>query len=223
MSSSKTSNPPDRFKLAVVGTGAVGKSAITIQFTQNIFDTDEVYDPTIEDAYYVKRMIDGVSCELEIVDTAGQDDYVALRDTYMKSCYGFALVFDLTSQTTLEELKIFVEQINRIKMEENKPVNGNYFPAVLLGNKCDLNYSLTEKEVTNYMKKELGIHVPVLFTSAKTRTNIEEAFEVLIKEMRIFRDAQSGKPPKKESGGLFGSISSHKDSDRDLQAFKEQE
>ncbi|EFC47605.1 ras family small GTPase, partial [Naegleria gruberi] len=171
--------------MIIVGTGAVGKSAITIQFTQNIFDRQETYDPTIEDAYYCKRMIDGVGVELEIVDTAGQDDYIALRDTWMKSCYGFILVFDLTSYRTLEELKIFVEQIKRTKLDENKPLsNGNIFPGIILGNKCDLNFELSEKDVASFMKQELDIQVPILFTSAKTRVNIDEAFETVIREMR---------------------------------------
>ena len=37
------------YKLVVLGTGGVGKSALTVQFVQNIFV--ERYDPTIEDSY----------------------------------------------------------------------------------------------------------------------------------------------------------------------------
>ena len=45
------------YKIFVVGDGGVGKSALTIQFLQNEF-IDE-YDPTIEDSYRMKVVIDG--------------------------------------------------------------------------------------------------------------------------------------------------------------------
>ncbi|KAL9652651.1 hypothetical protein ABK040_003954 [Willaertia magna] len=185
---STQNNKIDNFRIAVVGTGAVGKSAITIQFTHNVFDSEEVYDPTIEDAYYAKRQIDGKPVELEIVDTAGQDDYIALRDTYMKNCFGFLLVFDITQELTLQELTKFVEQIKRIKEAQEEPLD---FPCVIVGNKCDLNYKLTEKEIYNFIKNnlELSNAVPLFLTSAKNRVNIDETFEALVKEMRKKRRA----------------------------------
>ena len=49
------------YKLVVLGTGGVGKSALTVQFVQNIFV--ERYDPTIEDSYrkQVKNRVYGVA------------------------------------------------------------------------------------------------------------------------------------------------------------------
>jgi small GTP-binding protein len=49
----------------------VGKSALTIQLIQNHF-VDE-YDPTIEDSYRKQVVIDGETCLLDILDTAGQE------------------------------------------------------------------------------------------------------------------------------------------------------
>lgn len=66
------------YKLVVVGDGAVGKSALTIQFIQAHFVTD--YDPTIEDNYRKQCAVDGEVVMLDILDTAGQDEYAALRD-----------------------------------------------------------------------------------------------------------------------------------------------
>ena len=57
------------YKLVVLGSGGVGKSALTVQFVQDIFV--EKYDPTIEDKYRKQVEIDGQSCVLEILDTAG--------------------------------------------------------------------------------------------------------------------------------------------------------
>jgi len=39
----------DNWRVAVLGDGGVGKTALAVQFTLNCFV--ETYDPTIEDAY----------------------------------------------------------------------------------------------------------------------------------------------------------------------------
>lgn len=57
------------YKIVVLGSGGVGKSALTVQFVQGIFV--EKYDPTIEDSYRKQVEVDGQQCMLEILDTAG--------------------------------------------------------------------------------------------------------------------------------------------------------
>lgn len=62
------------YKLVVLGSGGVGKSALTVQFVQGIFV--EKYDPTIEDSYRKQIEIDNRQCMLEILDTAGTVSFV---------------------------------------------------------------------------------------------------------------------------------------------------
>ena len=57
------------YKIVVLGSGGVGKSALTVQFVQGIFV--EKYDPTIEDSYRKQVEVEGQQCMLEILDTAG--------------------------------------------------------------------------------------------------------------------------------------------------------
>lgn len=64
------------YKLVVLGSGGVGKSALTVQFVQGIFV--EKYDPTIEDSYRKKVEIDNEQCILEILDTAGTVCFIYL-------------------------------------------------------------------------------------------------------------------------------------------------
>jgi len=66
----------------VLGSGGVGKSAITVQFVQGVFV--EKYDPTIEDSYRKNVEVDGSQYLLEILDTAGTEQFTAMRDLYMK-------------------------------------------------------------------------------------------------------------------------------------------
>lgn len=93
--------------------GGVGKSALTVQFVKNYFVS--TYDPTIEDTFRKTIPIDGQDCLVEILDTAGADTFVALKELYMKSGQGFILVFSLTHLGSVNELGPLREQIMRIK------------------------------------------------------------------------------------------------------------
>uniref|UniRef100_A0A8C9I051 Small monomeric GTPase n=1 Tax=Piliocolobus tephrosceles TaxID=591936 RepID=A0A8C9I051_9PRIM len=57
------------YKLVVLGSGGIGKSALMFQFVQGIFV--EKYDPTIEDSYRKQVEVDCQQCMLKILDTAG--------------------------------------------------------------------------------------------------------------------------------------------------------
>uniref|UniRef100_A0A915EQK2 Uncharacterized protein n=1 Tax=Ditylenchus dipsaci TaxID=166011 RepID=A0A915EQK2_9BILA len=104
------------YKLVVVGDGGVGKSSLTIQLVQNQFIED--YDPTVEDSYRKEVFIDGQVALLDILDTAGQEEYSAMRDQYMRSGEGFLLVFALDQLTSFESIQRYQEQIMRIKDSE---------------------------------------------------------------------------------------------------------
>jgi GTPase KRas protein len=64
----------------------------------------EEYDPTIEDSYRKHAKIDEVTCFLEILDTAGQEEYKALRDQYMRTGDGFVLVYSIVDSKTFQEM-----------------------------------------------------------------------------------------------------------------------
>ena len=68
--------------------------------------------------------IDGKSCRLEIIDTAGTEQFRAMRDIYMKDGDGFILVYDITDAASLEDLKLMRAQIARYDkscMQDNRP------------------------------------------------------------------------------------------------------
>ena len=77
------------------------------------------YDPTIEDSYKKQVIIDGETCFLDIIDTAGQEDeYIALGDEYMKTGEGFLIVFAVNNAQSLEKIAAYREQIKRAKDAE---------------------------------------------------------------------------------------------------------
>jgi len=178
------------YKLVILGEGGVGKSALTIQLTQNHFITE--YDPTIENSYRKQVNIDDETCMLDILDTAGQEEYSAMRDQYIRSGQGFIIVYSITSKPSFENLNSFHDQILRVKDEDS-------FPVVILGNKCDLE---KDREVATQEGKAFAdsIGAPFYETSAKNRINVEEGFYQLVRQVRKWNAmvAEEEDPNKKK-------------------------
>ncbi|KAI9498461.1 ras related protein 1b [Zychaea mexicana] len=175
------------YKLVVLGSGGVGKSALTVQFVQSIFV--EKYDPTIEDSYRKQVEVDGQQCMLEILDTAGTEQFTAMRDLYMKSGQGFLLVFSITSMVTLTDLQELREQIMRVKDSDNVPM-------VLVGNKCDLEEErMVSREQGMMLSQEWG-GKPFYETSAMYKINVDEVFFDLVRQ--INRQMPSREKQKKK-------------------------
>ncbi|KAI9313373.1 ras-like protein 3 [Dichotomocladium elegans] len=171
------------YKIIIVGGGGVGKSALTIQFIQSHF-VDE-YDPTIEDSYRKQTVIDDETALLDVLDTAGQEEYSAMREQYMRNGEGFILVYSITSRLSFDEIKTFYEQIRRVKDRE-------FFPMVLVGNKSDLEL---DRQVSSQEGKDLAktYCCPFVETSAKQRIHVDEAFHDVVREIRRMNKDQEAR------------------------------
>lgn len=157
-------------KVVVMGSSGVGKTAITSQFVINEFYED--YEPTRADTYQKKVQYNGLDILLHILDTAGQEDYTAIRDNYIQSGDGFLCVFSLTDIESFKVTEEFREQIFRVKNNEN-------VPFVLVGNKYDLKDSRNVPsnsclEMANFW------NVPYFEVSAKNKMNVDDVFYELI-------------------------------------------
>ena len=91
------------YKVVVLGSGGVGKSALTVKFVSGTFM--EKYDPTIEDFYRKEIEVDGAPSVLEILDTAGTEQFASMRDLYIKNGQGFVIVYSITSLQTFQDIK----------------------------------------------------------------------------------------------------------------------
>ncbi|KAG4423068.1 ras-domain-containing protein [Cadophora sp. DSE1049] len=180
------------YKLVVLGDGGVGKTALTIQLTLQHFV--ETYDPTIEDSYRKQVVIDGQSCMLEVLDTAGQEEYTALRDQWIRDGEGFVLVYSISSRSSFTRIQRFHNQIQRVK--ESSASSPSYpgspissvapsapVPIMLVGNKSD---RVTEREVSTQeghaLARELGCEF--VEASAKNCINVEKAFYDVVRQLR---------------------------------------
>jgi small GTP-binding protein len=182
---------PNEFRAVVVGAGGVGKSALTVRFVQGNFV--EKYDPTIEDSYRKQMEVDKQVCMLDIMDTAGQEEYNALRDSYMKTGQGFLIVYDISASQSFELATKLHLQVLRLK--EDTPD----IPIILVGNKSDLDKNrkvAPEKAQAFADQHKLGF----VETSAKTNANVTEVFMDLVRRMRQWRELHPSQAPAKKSG-----------------------
>ncbi|KAL2079840.1 hypothetical protein ACEWY4_023633 [Coilia grayii] len=83
-----------RVQAGDAGRGRSGKDAIIMQFISHRFPED--HDPTIEDAYKTQIRIDDEPANLDILDTAGQAEFTAMRDQYMRAGEGFIISYSIT-------------------------------------------------------------------------------------------------------------------------------
>ena len=162
-----------QYKIVMLGSGAVGKSAITVQMVSGHFLSS--YDPTIEDSYRTTININSQEIILNILDTAGQEEFYALRDQYIRSGDGYIIVFSITSVTSFLEVNAIKEQLNMILDVDNNTL----IPIILVGNKCDLEeYRQVQSSDAQRLAEEW--RVKYFETSAKNKTNINRIFEELV-------------------------------------------
>ncbi|KAF7730163.1 hypothetical protein EC973_002771 [Apophysomyces ossiformis] len=170
----KTKQSLPLHKVIMVGSGGVGKSALTLQYMYG--DFVEEYDPTKADSYRRKVMLDGQECQIDILDTAGQEEYAAIRDNYYRSGEGFLCVFSVCEHESFEHTQEFRDQILRV-------LDDDTIPFILVGNKVDLAHL---RKVPSSEAEQLAQdwNCPYLETSAKTRQNVEEVYTMLMRSIR---------------------------------------
>ena len=161
----------DKIKLIVCGVGGVGKSAITNRFVVGRWVAK--YDPTIEESYQTTVDIDGKAYGVEILDTAGQEAYAPLRETFMHTGHGFMLVYSTTDDQTLEELREIRAQILRVHRDRKVPM-------IVVGNKVDLvDDRAVSREEGNQLSNEFG--ADFMEVTAKEDYKVKEAFLELLR------------------------------------------
>ncbi|XP_071964820.1 GTP-binding protein Rit1-like [Antedon mediterranea] len=162
------------YKIVLLGSGGVGKSALTLQFVSHSFL--DYHDPTIEDAYQQQTVIDGESGLLDILDTAGQAEFTAMRDQYMRGGEGFIICYSITDRRSFEEAAEFKKLIERVR-------NTDDIPIVLVGNKYDLeNLRVVTLEEGQALGREFGC--PFFETSAALRHFVDDVFHTLVRDIR---------------------------------------
>lgn len=165
-----------RYRIVVLGDGGVGKSALTLQYVQHNFI--DYHDPTIEDAYQQQTVIDGEPCVLDILDTAGQVEFTAMREQYMRGGEGFIICYSITDRHSFLEADEYRNLILKVR-------GSDHVPVILVANKIDLEQKGRRQVLTaegHSLSQKFGC--AFFETSAAHRKHVDEVFHTLVREIR---------------------------------------
>lgn len=164
-----------RYKIVMLGDGAVGKTAMTTRFTQNFFEAD--YKRTIGSDFAIKRLtLPDLKAQvtLQVWDLAGQPRFESVRQGFYRGARGGLLLYDVTRRRTF--LNVDDWRNEAFKNLERE------IPLILVANKVDLADSrvVTTEDGEVYAKENGFLYVE---SSALTGENVEEAYASLCKKM----------------------------------------
>ncbi|KZW00080.1 rasG protein [Exidia glandulosa HHB12029] len=174
----------DSCSIALVGDGGAGKTSLTIR------GIVQIYDPTIEDSHRAQVTVNKQTYHVEVLDTAGQEEYNHLVNDAIRTVDGFAVVFSVDSQKTFDLAVALVK-----KIKQSRPAS----PVVLVGNKVDMpaeDWEITRDSAT-LQAKNLGC--PILLTSAKTGLNVDLVFITVVQMLRKSNPTRATPVPQRTS------------------------
>jgi len=162
------------FKLLLIGDSGVGKSSLLLRFADDTYT--ESYISTIGVDFKIRTVdIEGKTVKLQIWDTAGQERFRTITSSYYRGAHGIIVVYDVTDDDSFNNVKQWLNEIDRYASEN---VN-----KLLVGNKSDLiQKKKVDFETATAFANEMSI--PFLETSAKTATNVEQAFVTMAQEIK---------------------------------------
>ena len=159
------------FKVVLIGDSGVGKSCLLLRFADDTFT--ESFISTIGVDFRFRTLdIDGKLVKLQIWDTAGQERFRTITSAYYRGADGIIMVYDKTSRKSFDNVDEWIGEVD-------KYANDNTV-KILLGNKCDLEEVVSEKE-GQHKSEKLGLIQ--MDTSSKSAQNVDLAFEKLAAEM----------------------------------------
>ncbi|XP_058994681.1 GTP-binding protein Rit2 isoform X3 [Mustela lutreola] len=100
----------------------------------------------LEDAYKTQVRIDDEPAYLDILDTAGQAEFTAMREQYMRGGEGFIICYSITDRQSFQEAAKFKELIFQVRHTYE-------IPLVLVGNKIDLEQFRQEEVALDEVKE----------------------------------------------------------------------
>ena len=158
------------YKIIIIGDTCVGKSNILSRYLRDEFREDSKSTVGVElGSKFLK--VKGVGTKLQIWDTAGQERYRSITSSYFKGSHGCFIVYDITNETSFEDVNKWYEQAQK---ESSKEIS-----IILVGNKCDLE---NERKVSKEKgeEKARALNCPFFETSALSKIKIDDIFNEMV-------------------------------------------
>ncbi|KRW98601.1 P-loop containing nucleoside triphosphate hydrolase [Pseudocohnilembus persalinus] len=176
------------FKLLLIGNSGVGKSCMLMRYSENSF-TNNFYNTIGVDFKIKSLQIEDRNIKLQIWDTAGQDRFRTITNSYYRGAHGILIVYDITDKESFENVRTWCSEIEKHAQEN---VN-----KMLVGNKCDQQ---EKRQVTYDQGMELAkqFKMPYMETSAKNAHNIDLCFTTITRN--ILQRVGNSTNPKEARG-----------------------
>ncbi|KAL4230870.1 Ras-related protein Rab-30 [Mactra antiquata] len=154
------------FKIVLIGEAGVGKTCLVRRFTQGLFPPGQA--ATIGVDFMIKTVeIEGDKVKLQIWDTAGQEKFRSITQSYYRAAHGLILVYDVCSQRTFDALPQWLTDIDSFANEK--------VLSYLVGNKIDRGDA---REIPTHVGEQFAERYEMKYieTSAKEADNVDKLF-----------------------------------------------
>jgi small GTP-binding protein len=158
-------------KICLIGGFGVGKTSLVSRFVHSMFS--DRYLTTVGVKIEKKSLtVDAQDVDLVIWDLYGEDEFQKLALSYLRGASGYLLVVDGTRRKTLE---------TALTLQERAEHTVGRVPFILAVNKVDL---VTDWDIDESVLAHLAQSGwQVIKTSAKTGSDVEQAFATLARAM----------------------------------------
>ena len=164
-------------KAVLLGDGGVGKSSLMQRFVNNTFDSNHYHTIGVE--FLTKELVvDDVNYTLQIWDTAGQERFKSLRTPFYRGTDCCILVYAVDDERSFLNLSMWQKEFFYYADVEDQ----ESFPFVIVGNKVDVDEGKVDPALVRRWCQENG-NLKHFETSAKTATNVEQAFHAAVKTL----------------------------------------
>ena len=165
--------PAKGYRVVLLGSVAVGKTALATQFACGSFP--EQCEPSVEELFSKVIEVNAAPALLEIVDTVGAEHLVTLKDLYIKNSDGFVVLYSVCSEASFEAVRPLRERMGRLR-------GPKAVPLVLVGTKADLD---AQRQVLTAQGRALAREwrCPFLEVTAKSKLMVDQVFTQVVREM----------------------------------------
>ncbi|XP_013792222.1 GTP-binding protein Di-Ras2-like [Limulus polyphemus] len=200
-------------RLVVFGGGGVGKSAILKRFLLNTFS--EKHSPTVEDLHYREFDLGTFILKVDFLDTAGDNQFPAMRRLSIANAQAFLLVYSVNSNGSFEELKKCFGEIREQRSDFPE------IPLIIVGNKLDLaagRREILKEDVAEWIFCEMShMRVKVMECSARDNINVREVFKAFLQLSKISFPADTTALHRRSSAHASGSSKSRSSEESSVQ------